>query len=387
MKNAVKGKFFVLLISLIAIGAIVSPVCMGATETANKEQISLIKEKMNNQVVNKGTEYWALLVAVGVYYNHPEQDRPTMLNAVDDLYDSLMASSNWQADHIHMLKASQATTLNLIKELIWLIQNEDNDDISLVYITTHGSPLRTKNGLPIDLPPKDEADGEDEALIMYYGFERTDFITDDLLNFFLDRLQSTGVCVIVDSCYSGGFNDPPMLDVSTSTYYTSSITALNKNCITNKYAGYQNTRNNVEQITNRINIEPHLTTSQTNIVTTNKVNHLETEYNNEQLSSKVITKSYTAESFVQGFIEELAGQGRVVLMSCEEEEMSYGSDFSNTLIDGFNGWADLMGNQDGINSAEEAFYFAKPIVIILSGGAQTPTILDLYPGELQVTYN
>jgi len=258
-----------------------------------------------------GTEYWALLVAVGVYYNHPEQDRPSMLVAVDNLHDVLLSSPLWDEDHIHVLKGDEATSRNLIKELIWLIQSEDSDDMSLIYLTTHGSPLKGPKGNPIDLPPRDEDDGADEMLIMYHGFEKWyAFIWDDLLNFFLSLLQSKGVCLIVDSCFSGGFNDDPMFE------------------------GF-------------------------------------------------IPKEYTAESFSRGFIEDVGSQNRVVLMSCEEDTLSYGSFFSNYLIEGFQGMADSNGNGDGINSAEESFFYAQFKIDLM--GLQHPTILDLYPGEFTVT--
>lgn len=258
-----------------------------------------------------GTERWALLFAVGVYYNHPEQDRHSMLDAVDDLYDVLVDSDYWQPDHIHKVKGSQGTGQRLIQELIWLIQNEDEDDMTLVYITTHGSPLKDEYGQPWDLPPRDEEDGVDEILIMYHGFENWyAFIWDDLLNFFLSLLQSKGVCLIVDSCYSGGFNDFPMP-------YTTRL------C----------------------------------------------EYDNKL--------------FVHGLAEDLATQRRVVLMSSEEDTVSYGSHFSNYLIKGFWGAADSWGNGDGINSAEESFYYAQYWVDSI--GRQHPTMLDLYPGEFPVT--
>ena len=81
--------------------------------------------------------------------------------------------------------------------------------------------------------------------------------------------------------------------------------------------------------------------------------------------------------------EELATQGRVVLMSSEEHTLSYGSDFSDFLIQGFWGWADLFGNQDGVTTAEESFYYTQFWVDLL--GNQHPTILDLYPDEFLVT--
>ena len=317
MKNKSNTKFTILVISIICIAVIVSPAhTVGLNAKGQlKENNNLNLPGVNNIHINAGTEYWALLFAVGIYRDNPSKDRPSMLEAVDDLYDALIDSPQWQPDHIHVVKGSQATGINLIKELIWLIQNEDRDDMSLIYITTHGSPLIDKEtGLPIDLPPKDEADGADELLVMYDGFaDLYAFIWDDLLNFFLSLLQSQGVCLIVDSCFSGGFNDFPF-----------------------------------------------------------KENTIE---------------GYTIESFSEGLAEEIATQGRIVLMSCEEDTYSYGSYFSNYLIDGFEGSADhsTFGNGDGINSAEESFYYAQRLVDLYGYANQHPTILDLYPGEFPVT--
>ena len=312
MKNKLHAKFITLATLSICTVLIVSPAYsagLNAKGQLNRNN-NLNLPKVNDIQINAGTEYWALLFAVGIYRNNPNQNRPSMLEAVDDLYDVLINSSQWQPDHIHVVKGSQATGQNLIKELLWLIQSEDGDDMSLIYITTHGSPLLTENGYPIDIPPKDEADGADEILVMYDGFDNPyAFIWDDLLNFFLSLLQSQGVCLIVDSCFSGGFNDIPF-----------------------------------------------------------KGNTIE---------------DYTLESFSEGLAEEIATQGRVVLMSCEEDTYSYGSHFSNYLIDGLWGLADLFGNGDGINSAEEAFDYAQSLVDLM--GYQHPTILDLYPGEFPIT--
>ena len=258
---------------------------------------------------NNSTEYWALIFAVGIYKNNPIQDRPKMLEAADSFYETLLKYPNWDEDHIHIVKGTQATGQNLIKELLWLIKNEDRDDMSLIYITTHGTPLKDKNGNPFDIPPRDEADGSDEILLMYDGFDNWySFIWDDLLNFFLGMLQSKGICLIVDSCHSGGFND---------------------------------------------------------------------EYISNDLSKRQL--SYNIE-----FGAELMKSNRVILMSSEEDTVSYGSYFSFYLINGFDGIADNNGNNDGINSAEESFYYAQNKID--STGIQHPTILDKYPGEFPVTY-
>ena len=234
-----------------------------------------------------------------------------MLEAADNLYDVLLSSPEWQPDHIHVVKGEQATGKTLVQQLRWLIRNVDKDDRVLVYLTTHGSPLKNANGYPLDLPPKDEADGADEILVMYDGFDKWyAFIWDDLLNFLLSLIKGEGLCLIVDSCFSGGFNDLHFGSVGVS--------------------------------------------------------------------------DYSANEFVQGFTEELATQGRIVLMSSQENEVSYGSQFSEFIIEGLWGWADLsFGNGDGINSAEEAFEFAEFWVNL--GGQQHPTMLDLYPGEFPLT--
>jgi hypothetical protein len=154
-------------------------------------------------------EYWALLVGVGDYAENPEQDRPDMIREVDDLYEQLLESPWWSEDHIKVITGEDATVVNIIAGLRWLDRMEDKEDISLVYLSTHGFPLE------VDIPPKDEVDLTDEALVSYWGFAYPSlFIWDDELNILLNRLESKGVCLIVDSCYAGGFNDPPNWNIT-----------------------------------------------------------------------------------------------------------------------------------------------------------------------------
>jgi hypothetical protein len=300
-----KMKLSVGIISVICAILIVSPACTAGL-------LSMNSKKKNGQTQGTSqSQYWGLLFAVGVYAGNPDADRPEMLEACDNLYSTLLDSPEyWQASNIHVLKGSQCLLQNLLKELLWLRKNADSEDYVLVYLTTHGNNLYNSQGLPWDLPPKDEADGSDEILMMYNGWTQWyGLVWDDLLNFFLSMIKCKGLLLIVDSCYSGGFNDP----------------AYNE-------------------------IDPN---------------------------------AYTAATFAEGFVEDLAAQGRIVLMSCQENEPSYGTYFSNGLISGFQGWADFFGNLDGINSAEEAFNLAKTLTELQSD--QTPTIADWYAGEFPVT--
>jgi hypothetical protein len=156
----------------------------------------------NPSTIGKDTEYWALVVGIGEYAENPEQNRPDMITEANDFRNLLLQSSWWSEDHIKILTAEKATISNILAGFRWLNKMASSDDVVLVYLSTHG------NHLPLDIPPQDEADHEDEMLVTYWGFAyNTSFITDDTINILLNRLKSNNVCLIVDSCYAGGFND------------------------------------------------------------------------------------------------------------------------------------------------------------------------------------
>jgi hypothetical protein len=272
-----------------------------------------------------------------------------MLEAAEDLYDVLVESYQWQADHIHKVKGAYCYSSRLIEELNWLAQNTDEDDLVIVYLTTHGNSLKD-NGVPVDLPPIDEADGSDEILAMYDCFAQSPFgfIWDDLLNIFLSRIKSKGLCLIVDSCHSGGFNDVST-DVTYFNSFPTSQEVIQEGYISNSKNG--------------------------------ELNPFEGKSKSNTDISKIIDN--TAYLFTRDFIEDVRGQNRIILMSCAEDELSYGSEFSEYLISGFWGWADFFGNGDGINSAEEAFSYADWWVNLQ--GRQDPTYVDNYPGQFPVT--
>ena len=266
-------------------------------------------EELNNTFANDielDIEYWGLLVSVAVYADDPNQNRPLMFEEVDGLYDLLVDSPWWDEDHIKVIKGEDATVTNIFEGLRWLDEKEDSNDISLFYITTHGFPLG------YDIPPLDEADGTDEALMSFWGFAYpTNIIWDDEINIMLNRLESFGVCMIVDSCYAGGFNDPPDWNQDGNT------------------------------ISKDLKVD----------------------------------NSQNAKEWIKGFAEDVQGQGRVILMASCEDEVSYSGGFAPYLIDGLRGYGDT--NQDGIISAEEAFYYTEPRTV-----RQSPTMYDGFEGEL-----
>lgn len=282
------------ILSLICIILLISPAC-----TAGVGSLALKKKDIQPKETS-ASQYWALLFAVGEYENDPDQNRPSMLEACDNLYNALLESPQyWQASNIHVQKAGQCYLQNLIKEFLWLRKSAKREDYVFIYLTTHGYYLE-KQDLPWDMFPKEEPDGRDEELLMYNGFSTNyGIIWDDLLNFFLSIIRCQGLCLVVDSCYSGGFNDRP-------------VSIMNQ-------------------------------------------------------------KRYTA-------------------MSCQENEESFGSDFSDLFIAGLqDGLADTniwilgtTGNNDGIVSAQESFRFAQYWVNLF--GSQTPTEADLFGAEFPLAH-
>jgi len=260
MKINLCNKMIVFFVFILLIGTCLIPINM-VESTSNSKSTAFSQE----------TEYWALIVGVGVYADDPQQNRPLMLVEVDDFYNVLLESDVWSEDHIKVIKAEDATVSNIISGFRWLDKMEDEDDISVVYLTTHGGQLG------FDIPPFDEEDKSDEILSSYWSFAYPTLgIWDDELNILLNRLESAGVCLIVDSCYAGGFNDPPNWNrTSRSTF---------------SFLKKQN--------------------------------------------------SMSSKEWIKGFAEEVSGQKRVVLMASCEDELSYSGGFAPYIIDGLRGFAD-----------------------------------------------
>ena len=201
MKNKMLGKSFVFGIIVLFIGMNVTL----STGNGLKENQELPDNKPIG-IYGSNLDYWALIVGVGVYAKHPEQNISSHLDA-EAMYNSLISSEHWQEDHIRLITCENATKTNITKGFRWLDEMEDKDDVSVIYISTHGGQL-SLFGMPLDLPPFDETDHCDEVLATYNSFANPlTYLRDDELKFLVDKLESQGICIIIDSCYSGGFND------------------------------------------------------------------------------------------------------------------------------------------------------------------------------------
>ena len=242
MKGVIDRKHINIILFIFIIGILMIPSINGMfTFHEGKRYLNILKE--NN--LDDDVEYWALLVAVGVYRDNPSMDRPTMLQEVQRFEQVFGFSENWDESHIKIITKEEATVINILDGFRWLDEMEDENDVCLIYLTTHGFPLW------FDRPPFDENDGRDEALATYTGFfpfnpidpnrwepmtNPFGIITDDQFNRCFNRLESKGVGVIVDSCHSGGFNDYKSVNVNLRDSYidkfASSIQGQNRIVVT-----------------------------------------------------------------------------------------------------------------------------------------------------------
>ena len=275
------------------------------------------------------TDYWALIVGCNEFENSPSSYLPGNNVSAKDLYDLLILSDHWKPENIKLLTGKDATTSNIIKGLRWLDEMDDENDICLFYIATHG-------GQGPDLRPHDEEDDRDEYLCTYSTWSIwldniggaiclpwISYLWDDQLSILLNRLDAKGVCAFFDTCYSGGFNDK---------FYDSPII---------------------------------------------KKTHL--------ISSSATT--YSPSDWSKEFIQELASPGRIIITSSSEDKLSQGYGFIHYFLEALQGFGDTNG--DNICTAEEAFAYAAPLYVTFSAREMnfhaTPQIYDDYPEELPLT--
>lgn len=121
---------------------------------------------------------------------------------------SLVPSSLPDArNNILTLTDSQATLENIQAAFAWLDDHEGPNTTVQIFYSGHGGKT-----LDWDGAEDEPTDGLDEFIAAYdtnyVGGDYINTITDDLLNTWLNNLESTHVAVLLDSCFSGGMIGP-----------------------------------------------------------------------------------------------------------------------------------------------------------------------------------
>jgi hypothetical protein len=162
----------------------------------------LITQYPNNKVnaENDPIEYWAVVVGIAdyLYLDSPPllpiylKDHDLRYSGDDAKEVANKLGSIWGMDHVKLLIDSQATKFGIQNSISnWLDFNEDSNDIVLFYFVGHG-----------------RQDGNEEYIILPYDTlvtsDKND-IRDDMLDSWLNCLESNKQIIIIDSCNSGGF--------------------------------------------------------------------------------------------------------------------------------------------------------------------------------------
>lgn len=143
---------------------------------------------------------YALLIGVNSYKTYP---LTTCINDVELFSNLLQTQFKFSKDSIKALTDQQATKEQIVHELEnFLYQKSKKGDQVIFYFSGHGAQVHDYD--------RDEVDGLDEVICPVNVFDQSpplsdQYITDDELSFYLNKISSKGVRVvsILDSCHSG----------------------------------------------------------------------------------------------------------------------------------------------------------------------------------------
>lgn len=168
-------------------------------EIKNEDLQEEIEENCFTQTTEK--KYWALIIGVGIYKNREDKTVGSIHDA-NNIYNALIKDENWDEDNIKLITGKNATKLNIIRGFQWLRKNEGKNDVSLIYLSSHGG----KN--EFDKFPFSSNSMSYHTFATYKSFINPfTHITSFELSFLINRLKSQEISVIIDCCYSGGFEE------------------------------------------------------------------------------------------------------------------------------------------------------------------------------------
>ncbi|HFR4221496.1 caspase family protein [Bacillus sp. A260] len=134
---------------------------------------------------------------VGINYTNTPNELGGCVNDANDMIHKLVKEFNFQTTDIQLLIDDVATRKNILEGLNYLVQELSAGDIGVFCYSGHGTQT-------VDLPPIDELDMLDEAIVPIDAInDQNYFIRDDEINEILQKLnKDVHFLVIFDSCNS-----------------------------------------------------------------------------------------------------------------------------------------------------------------------------------------
>lgn len=146
------------------------------------------------------TERYALLVGINDYagianpLDGPVQDARLIARVLVERFGFLPAN-------VVVLTDRDATREHVTQAFLRHLGQAGPEGVAVFYYSGHGTQMEGNVGVAADLDP--EADGMDEALVIWGADGRGGVLLDDELGYLADRLSSERVLFILDACFSG----------------------------------------------------------------------------------------------------------------------------------------------------------------------------------------
>ena len=166
---------------------------------------------------------YALLVGIDDYpggaadLRGPTGDVAIMRNLLVDTY-------GFSQDDIVTLTDREASRQNITRAFLMHLGQAGPDGVAVFFYSGHGS--RLDDNLGIDSPLDEEANGVDEALVVWGTGEDTNLILDDELGFLADRLSTDRTLLVVDACFSGTASLGPDMEIQSKAALPPDLTNL-----------------------------------------------------------------------------------------------------------------------------------------------------------------
>jgi WD40 repeat protein len=166
-------------------------------QAVNQAQLQDEKQYRGDNLKGLGVSYSGNDLQFGKYYaliigidNYTGQWKPLKNGVSDAKAVSQTLKSKYKFDYMKELYNDQATRVNIIKELEWLVQNVKQSDNLLIYYSGHGEYNQTLNKgywVPVD------------ATATSTSF----YISNSDIQTFLGGIKSKHTLLISDACFSG----------------------------------------------------------------------------------------------------------------------------------------------------------------------------------------
>ena len=306
-----------LLVAVTMVPVVDSIFSYGPYETNNRKNEKNEIEEIPPISSSAGIKYYAIMAACSKYkdprMNLPKFPFPSFPEwKLKIFYNALIGADNWDENNIILLLNDDASRQNIIDALGKMAKMVGPKDIFLFSWFGHGYQVPDYDGDESAVDPNDESD---EIIAPYDCYQDStgtisNYITDDELGRYFSRINCKGMCLIFESCLSGGLID------------------------TNKQS----------------------TTGQ-------KTPNL--------LDTKLFTADFMKDMDEETATTDVNGNNRVVIMSCHSETLGKASFLIGAPLQAAMALVFTRGhthdsNGDSCISAEEAYSIARPLTLLQS---------------------